>query len=65
MKIKFNRFALIPHCCAECEELFWLEPYRHCVGVYIYLGQTKSVNFCKECVLNGKAKEWINDDTQD
>lgn len=34
MKIKYNRFALLPHCCVECDHLFWLEPYRKDDGLF-------------------------------
>ena len=51
MKIKYNRFALLPHTCSKCEKAFWLEPYKHytiehmnLVGSICYV-----TNICKEC----------------
>ena len=28
MKIKFNRFAILPFHCTDCHRYIWLEPYR-------------------------------------
>lgn len=28
MILRYNRFALIPHTCNQCEKIFWLEWYR-------------------------------------
>ena len=60
MKIKYNRFALLPHTCIKCEKTFWLEPYKRykmerlsIVGCVEYL-----TNICKEC---DKALEQMED----
>ncbi len=29
MKIKYNRFALLPKTCGICGKSFWLEPYKY------------------------------------
>lgn len=57
MKIKFNRFALIPHICSECEELFWLEPYRRYRVVYPLLGYNETERICKKCANDIDAKK--------
>jgi len=51
MEIKYNRFALLPHTCAECEKSFWLEPYKYykiseerMMGIVDY-----KTHICKEC----------------
>ena len=51
MKIKYNRFALLPHTCSRCEKTFWLEPYKHYkVEQFAGMGIVEYVtNICKEC----------------
>ena len=51
MKIKYNRFALLPHTCSKCEKVFWLEPYKHYkVESFSFTGCVEYVtNICKEC----------------
>lgn len=52
MKIKYNRFALIPNTCSICGRGFWLEPYKKDVqegfsplgGYHIF-----ETDICKEC----------------
>ena len=51
MKIKYNRFALLPHTCSKCEKAFWLEPYKHyTVERFSGVGCVEYItNICKEC----------------
>lgn len=52
MKIKYNRFALVPHTCSNCGKSFWLEPYKHSsFDRFSPLGGFSIVtaNICKEC----------------
>ena len=51
MKIKYNRFAILPHTCSECEKSFWLEPYKHYkVDRFSVAGCVEYItNICKEC----------------
>ena len=51
MKINYNRFALLPHTCSECEKTFWLEPYKHYkIERFSMVGCVEYVtNICKEC----------------
>lgn len=64
MKIKYNRFALIPHCCSKCEEVFWLEKYKHykverisAMGCITFV-----TNICKKCADEVSAKEGADND---
>ena len=62
MTVKYNRFALIPHTCYECERAFIFEPYKRIkkeeirvVGVIVHIA-----DFCKNCGdkhINGKDGE--------
>ena len=52
MKIKYNRFALLPHTCSDCGKTFWLEPYKYSsydrfspVGGFSII----TTSLCKEC----------------
>ena len=58
MKIKYNRFAILPHCCTECKKTFWLEPYKHCsFKEFRLFGSVEYVtNICKECANNLELK---------
>lgn len=51
MKIKYNRFALLPRTCSRCEKAFWLEPYKHYkIEKFSITGCVEYVtNICKEC----------------
>ena len=50
MKIKYNRFALLPHTCSSCEKSFWLEPYKHYIVEEFSLRYVEyETNICKEC----------------
>lgn len=51
MKIKYNRFALLPHTCSKCEKAFWFEPYKHCkIESFGVMGCVEYItNICKEC----------------
>jgi hypothetical protein len=59
MKIKYNRFALIPTTCSCCGKAFWLEPYKRLS--YEKLGISGIVTFitdiCKECIDKPKDGE--------
>lgn len=52
MKIKYNRFSLIPNTCSICGKGFWLEPYKKDIqegfsplgGYHIF-----ETDICKEC----------------
>lgn len=52
MKIRYNRFAFIPHVCNHCDEVFWLEPYKYCKRPEIKISgiEEVEVTFCKSCV---------------
>ena len=52
MKIKYNRFALVPHTCSGCGRTFWLEPYKYSsydrfspIGGFCII----TTSLCKEC----------------
>ena len=52
MKIKYNRFALLPHTCSNCGKTFWLEPYKYSsydrfspIGGFSIV----TTSLCKEC----------------
>lgn len=51
MKIKYNRFAILPYTCSECQKTFWLELYKHyTVDRFSWAGcVTYITNICKEC----------------
>jgi len=51
MRIKNNRFAILPHTCSKCERTFWLEPYKHYkIERWSFTGCVTFVtNLCKDC----------------
>lgn len=65
MKIKCNRFALLPHTCSNCGKSFWLEPYKYSsfdrfspIGGFCIV----TTSICKECA-NELDKENKNEST--
>lgn len=52
MKLKSNRFAVIPVMCYHCKRYIWMEPYR---SVEIWNGLADhdpfvKIRLCNECV---------------
>ena len=59
---KYDRFALLPKRCDECNRLFWLEPYNTKVikvGIEHY---PLDWIVCKECSQDGERKDDDPDD---
>ena len=51
MRIKYNRFAIIPFHCTDCHNYIWLEPYRKAsidTGLPIPVFVKKKI--CKRCL---------------
>lgn len=49
MKIKNNRFAIVPIRCTECQKYVWLETYRHGEKHLAFIGSFIKVNICNDC----------------
>lgn len=49
MKIKSNRFAILPVQCTECQNYIWFEPYRKGEAWHKFLDGYYRVKICKDC----------------
>ena len=50
MKIKYNRFALLPTLCTECKRYIFLEPYRKGEKYHYLAGRYLPVKVCNDCI---------------
>ena len=50
MKIKSNRFALIPVMCSHCKRYVWMEPYRSGETWDRFIDRYVPIHLCNECV---------------
>lgn len=50
MKIKNNRFVLMPVLCTDCQRYIFLESYRHGERYSLLAGRYLEVDICNECV---------------
>ena len=56
MKIEFNRFAIVPVLCAECNKFILFEPYRtKKIKRYIFFNEYDKIKVCKECSRQNKS----------
>lgn len=49
MKIKCNRFALIPVMCHSCKRYVWMEPYRSSEVWNRIIDEFVKIRLCNEC----------------
>lgn len=49
MKIKSNRFAILPIECNVCQNYVWLEPYRIGEEWHTFLDTFVKVKICRDC----------------
>jgi len=50
MKLKYNRFAIIPVRCTKCHRYIWLEKYRR-VDIYLFwLDRYWIGKKCSDCI---------------
>lgn len=50
MKIRCNRFAIIPVSCYDCHRYIWLEPYRKAEVYHSWIGEFIKQIICNECL---------------
>ena len=50
MKMKFNKFAIIPVMCTRCHRYIWLEKYRRADIFHFGLGRYWIGNICSDCI---------------
>lgn len=50
MKLKYNRFALLPTLCTECKRYILFEPYRKAECFHKFIGQYIKVKVCSDCI---------------
>lgn len=50
MKIKFNRFAMLPVMCPRCHRYIWLEKYRRADVFHFSQGKYWKENICSDCI---------------
>ena len=59
MKMRFNRFAILPFHCTDCHRLIWLESYRK-ASVFVDLSPcmpiTVNKKICNECLTKYNVK---------
>lgn len=50
MKLKYNRFALVPTLCTECKRYILFEPYRKGERFHMLIGHYIPVKACSDCI---------------
>lgn len=50
MKLKYNRFALVPTLCSECKRYILFEPYRKGEKFHLWTGQYIKFRVCSDCI---------------
>lgn len=50
MKLKSNRFAVIPVMCSHCKRYVWMEPYRSGETWNRFIDRFVKIRLCNECV---------------
>lgn len=50
MKLKSNRFAVIPVMCSHCKRYVWMEPYRSGETWNKFIDRFVKIRLCNECV---------------
>lgn len=50
MKIKYNRFAIVPVMCHDCHIYVWMEPYRRADVWDNLVEKWLTKNICNECL---------------
>lgn len=61
MNTAFNRIAIKPVRCTDCQRYIFLEPYRKGEKWHKYLDQFVKVKICKRCIKNYKCGKEVEE----